>query len=80
MAKKKAPVKGVEKQKNNPPKAKLISTANVYHRDVLAAIEKKYRLAMRTKNYEDASRLYKELDEAHKEHNKLIHRKEYTAI
>ena len=80
MAKKKAPVKGVEKQKNNPPKAKLASTANIYHRDVLAGLEKKYRLALRMKNYEKAARIYNELGAAHKEHRHLIHRKEYVIV
>lgn len=80
MAKKKAAVKGAETQKNNPPKAKLINTANIYHRDVLAGLEKKYRLALRMKNYDDAAQIYKELGNAHKEHRKLIERKEYVSI
>lgn len=78
MAKKKVAAKGPEKQKNNPPKQKFIFKANIYHRDIIAGLERKYRLAMRMKNYEEASRLYKELKTAQQEHRNLIHRKEHV--
>lgn len=80
MAKKKAPVKGVEKQKSNPPRARFTSIANIYHRDVLAGLEKRYLLALRMKNYEEAARIYKELGIARKEHRHLIHRKEFVTV
>ena len=80
MAKKKVTIQGAEKQKNNPSKEKFVCTANVYHKDVIAGLQRKYRLAMRMKNYDEASLLYKKLEAAHKEHRNLIYRRDHVKV
>ncbi|MBA4495014.1 hypothetical protein ACFO25_02060 [Paenactinomyces guangxiensis] len=78
MAKKKRSHR--EKKANRPPKPRFTSKANIYHSEVVAPLEKAYRQAMRTGNYEEAGHFFKETTEARKEHRLLLHRKELVKI
>ncbi|TCS92405.1 hypothetical protein [Hazenella coriacea] len=64
------------KQVNNPRKPKFTLKAHLYHRDVVAPLERKYRHAMKSKNYELARKIFEQIRDRKEEHRLLIHRKE----
>lgn len=68
------------KQVNQPRKPKLTSKANLYYRDQIAPLEKKYRQAMQSKNYKHARELFNQIRNLKKEYLLLLHRKERVKI
>ncbi|KPC77721.1 hypothetical protein ADL26_00325 [Thermoactinomyces vulgaris] len=69
-----------EKKPNNPPKPRYTNQANLFHRDVIAPLERRYRQCLQAREYESARALLRELETARREHRILIHRNERVKI
>lgn len=64
----------------SPPKPRYTSSANLYHKEVVAPLEKKWRHALKKKNYDEASAIFQELLEKRKYHRVLVKRSEKVLI
>lgn len=69
-----------EKAANRPRKPRYTLEANLFYRDMIAPLQRKYHTAMRMKNYEEAGRLFKEIAQGKEQHRLLLHRKEKVRI
>jgi hypothetical protein len=79
LGKNKGTAKG-QKQENRPPKEKKLSKANLFYKDTVSSLEKKYQLAMRMKNYDEARTAHQELQKAYAEYRNLLHRSEFVKV
>ena len=68
------------RQEQRPAKPKYTSRANIYHQQVVAPLEKRFRQALKNRNYPEAQSLYKEIVQARKEHRLWIDRCEKVKI
>ncbi|WP_181736880.1 hypothetical protein [Thermoactinomyces mirandus] len=67
-------------KKRRPPRPKYTSRANIFDHEVLAPLTKKFRQALKSKKYEEAQMLYKEIVEARKQHRLWLDRHEWVKI
>ncbi|MGI6474402.1 MAG: hypothetical protein ACOX0J_08965 [Thermoactinomyces vulgaris] len=68
------------RQEQRPAKPKYTSRANLFHQQVVAPLEKRFRQALKARRYEEAESLYREITEARKEHRLWIDRSEKVRI
>ncbi|MGA8941762.1 MAG: hypothetical protein WB502_03475 [Thermoactinomyces sp.] len=67
-------------KENRPSKPRYTSRANIFDHEVLAPLTKRFRQALKAKNYEEAQMIYKEIVEARKQHRLWQHRCEWVRI
>ncbi|MFC7441005.1 hypothetical protein [Laceyella putida] len=69
-----------EKKTNNPPKPRYTNQANLFYRDVIAPLEKRYRQSLQARDYEGARRLLREIEAVRREHRLLLYRNERVEV
>lgn len=72
MAKKK--LHNQVKKPNHPPQPRYTNQANLFYRDVIAPLQKRYRQALQARDYEGARQLLQEIERARREHRLLLYR------
>lgn len=65
---------------SSPPKPRYTSSANLYHKEVIAPLERKLRHAFKKKNYDEASSLFQTLLLKRQHHRTLIKRNDKVII
>jgi hypothetical protein len=69
-----------EKGAHLPQKPRYTCMSNLFYKNEIAPLEKKYRHALKSKNYEEAGKLLTEIAKAKEEHRQWLHRKEKVRI
>ncbi|WP_124727225.1 hypothetical protein [Staphylospora marina] len=69
-----------EKAPGGKKRTRYTLKANLFHRDVITPLERRWRQALQNKNYPEAGRLYEKIVEARKKHRLLLHRKEKVPL
>jgi len=74
--------KGSQKQKahSNRPKPRYTLSANLYHKEVIAPLERKFRHALKKKNYEEAGLLFRQILKERTKHRHMIYQREKVEI
>jgi Tfp pilus assembly protein PilF len=68
------------RQEQRPAKPKYTTRANMFHQQVVAPLEKRFRQALKARRYAEAESLYRKITEARKEHRLWIDRSEKVRI